>query len=106
MYRLQSKMERACMRVLIVGSGSREHALAWKLSQSPFLEKLFIAPGNPGTAQLGQNIPVDAGAVNLLIDVAQREQIDLAIVMPARLLAAGLADALVAAGIPVFGATA
>lgn len=91
------------MNVLLVGSGSREHALAWKLAQSPLLGQLFIAPGNPGTAQLGHNVPVDAEAIPLLVDVARRQRVGLVVVGPEAPLAAGLADACTAAGIPVFG---
>ncbi len=94
------------MKVLLVGSGGREHALAWKLAQSPLLTQLLIAPGNPGTALLGRNIPVDSSATALLVDVARRERVDLVVVGPEAPLAAGLADACLAAGIPVFGPTA
>jgi phosphoribosylamine--glycine ligase len=94
------------MKVLIVGSGGREHALAWKLAQSPLLSQVLIAPGNPGTALLGRNVPIDAGALDLLVDVARREQVGLVVVGPEAPLAAGLADRLAAAGIPVFGPSA
>ena len=94
------------MRILLVGSGGREHALAWKLAQSPMLDTLFVAPGNPGTAQIGHDIPVNADAVALLVDVARHERIELVVVGPEAPLAAGLADACAAAGIPVFGPSA
>jgi phosphoribosylamine--glycine ligase len=80
--------------------------LAWKIAQSPLLEALFIAPGNPGTAMLGHNVPVGVDAIMLLVDVARRERIDLVVVGPEAPLAAGLADVCHAAGIRVFGPTA
>lgn len=91
------------MNVLLVGSGGREHALAWKLRQSPRLTELFIAPGNPGTAELGRNLPVKTGGVGELVALAIREQADLVVVGPEAPLAAGLADALIRAGIACFG---
>ena len=94
------------MNVLLIGSGGREHALAWKLAQSPLLDTLFIAPGNPGTAQIGRNVPIDALDIPMVIEVAQRERIGLVVVGPEAPLAAGLADACLRAGIPVFGPTA
>jgi phosphoribosylamine--glycine ligase len=94
------------MNVLLIGSGGREHALAWKLAQSPLLDTLFIAPGNPGTAQIGRNVPIDALNIPMVIEVAQRERIGLVVVGPEAPLAAGLADACLRAGIPVFGPTA
>lgn len=94
------------MNVLLVGSGGREHALAWKLAQSPLLDQLFIAPGNPGTGLVGRNIPVPAESTPLLIDVARRERCGLVVVGPEAPLAAGLVDACREAGLPVFGPTA
>jgi phosphoribosylamine--glycine ligase len=94
------------MNVLLIGSGGREHALAWKLAQSPLLDTLFITPGNPGTAQIGRNVPIDALNIPMVIEVAQRERIGLVVVGPEAPLAAGLADACLRAGIPVFGPTA
>ena len=91
------------MNVLLVGSGGREHALAWKLAQSPNLERLLIAPGNPGTSRHGENVPVDAANIDLLLDIARREQIHLVIVGPEAPLALGLVDACQAAGIAAFG---
>ena len=94
------------MNVLLIGSGGREHALAWKLAQSPLLDTLFIAQGNPGTAQIGRNVPIDALNIPMVIEVAQHERIGLVVVGPEAPLAAGLADACLRAGIPVFGPTA
>lgn len=94
------------MRVLLVGNGGREHALAWRLAQSTQLGSLLIAPGNPGTAALGQNVAVAADDVAGLSALAQRERIDLVVVGPEVALAAGIADALANLGIACFGPTA
>jgi phosphoribosylamine--glycine ligase len=92
------------LRVLVIGSGGREHAIAWKAAQSPRLGKLFSLPGNPGTAQLGENVagisPDDQPAIR---DFCIEQHIDLVIIGPETFLAAGLADDLTAAGIKVFG---
>lgn len=91
------------MNVLVLGSGGREHALCHALQRSPDLDKLFILPGNAGTARLGQNIPGDASDIKLALEVARRENIGLAIVGPEDPLAAGIVDAFEAAGLRVFG---
>ena len=91
------------MRVLLVGSGGREHALAWKLVQSPLLTELHAAPGNPGIAALGQCHPVRADDLEAVLDLARALQIDLVVVGPEVPLVAGLADLLRSVGIPVFG---
>lgn len=93
------------MKILLVGSGGREHALAWKLSQSSRLDRLFIAPGNAGTAALGTNVSLGVEDIPGLVEFTQREKIDLVIVGPEAPLARGLADALQAAGVLVFGPT-
>ena len=89
------------MRVLIVGSGGREHALAWKAAQSPRLTELFVAPGNAGTASY--NIAIGGDETSRLVEFATQRQIDLVIIGPEVPLAAGLADALRIAGIKAFG---
>jgi len=89
------------MRVLIVGSGGREHALAWKVLQSPRLTELFVAPGNAGTASY--NVAIAAEETARLVAFAVQRQVDLVIVGPEGPLAAGLADALRDVGIRVFG---
>ncbi|MCS6940495.1 MAG: phosphoribosylamine--glycine ligase [Roseiflexus sp.] len=94
------------MNVLLIGAGGREHALAWKLAQSPLIDALFIAPGNPGTAQVGRNLPVEVLDIPRLVEVAQQERVNLVVVGPEAPLAAGLADACLEAGIAVFGPTA
>jgi phosphoribosylamine--glycine ligase len=90
--------------VLVIGSGAREHALAWKLAQSPQVGRILSAPGNAGTALLGANYPaIAATSVNELTALAASERVDLAVIGPEAALAAGVADALRAAGIAVFG---
>jgi len=91
------------VRVLLVGSGGREHALAWKLVQSPLLTELHAAPGNPGIAALGQCHPVRADDVEAVLGLARALQIDLVVVGPEVPLVAGLADVLRSMGVPVFG---
>ena len=91
------------MRVLLIGSGGREHALAWKLKQSPLLETLFIAPGNPGTAQCGTNVVLDITRPTDVIAFCRDERIGFVVVGPEAPLVAGLVDDLAAAGIKAFG---
>jgi len=91
------------MKILIVGSGGREHALAWKVKQSPRLSQLYVAPGNAGTAQIAENVPIQAEDVPALVAFAREKNIDLVIIGPESALAAGLADALHATGCKVFG---
>jgi len=94
------------MRVLIVGSGGREHALAWAIAASPLLTKLFVAPGNPGTAALGENVPIGVLDIPALVEFARAHSIDLVVPGPEAPLVAGLADALAEAGIRCCGPTA
>jgi len=94
------------MNVLLIGSGGREHALAWKLVQSPLLDRLLIAPGSPGTAELGHNVPVSIDSHALLLDIARREHVGLVVIGPEAPLAAGLTDLLTDAGFLVFGPSA
>ena len=91
------------MNVLLIGSGGREHALAWKLAQSKNLSRLYIAPGNPGTAQCGENIPVSPDNISELLDFSRKNDIGLVVVGPEDPLAAGLVDKFEAAGIKAFG---
>ena len=93
------------MRVLVVGSGGREHAFVWALSQSPQIEQLFCAPGNAGTASLAVNLPIGSERIDALAAAAVRERIDLAVIGPEAPLAAGLVDALRERDIRVFGPT-
>jgi len=94
------------MNVLLIGSGGREHALAWKLCQSKNLKKLYIAPGNAGTAKCGENVPIEATDIDKLVQFAGEKNADLAIVGPEAPLAAGAVDAFEAAGIKAFGPSA
>ncbi len=80
------------MKVLVVGSGGREHAIAWKIKQNSQLEQLYCAPGNAGTAQLAQNVPIDAEDIGGLADFVVSEQIDLTVVGPEAPLVAGMVD--------------
>ncbi len=91
------------MRVLLIGSGGREHAIAWKLAQSKNLSKLYIAPGNPGTAECGENVAIKSDDIKDLVKFAKEKKIELAIVGPEDPLAAGIVDVLEAAGIKAFG---
>lgn len=91
--------------VLIIGSGGREHALADRISRSPHLGRLFVLPGNSGTAHLATNVPGEASDVALALEVARRELIDLTIVGPEDPLAAGIVDAFQSAGLRIFGPT-
>jgi phosphoribosylamine--glycine ligase len=93
------------MRVLIVGGGGREHALAWKVRQSPRCSALFCAPGNAGTAALGENLPVAALDFPGLVAAARAVRVDLVIVGPDDPLALGLVDALTEAGLTAYGPT-
>src|SRR5499427_5547676 len=91
------------MRVLVLGSGGREHALAWKLAQSPKLSALICGPGNPGTAALAENRPVAPDRPEEVVALARDVRPDLVVVGPEAPLVAGVADALRAAGFAVFG---
>jgi phosphoribosylamine---glycine ligase len=93
-------------RVLIVGSGGREHALAWKLRQSPDVSELLVAPGNPGTESIARNVPVSATDIGGLVDLVEERDIDLTVVGPEAPLALGLADALRGHGRRVVGPNA
>ncbi len=91
------------MNILIVGSGGREHALAWKLRQSSLVDRLYVAPGNAGTAEVAENLPVGAEDVEGLLAAAQERRIGLTVVGPEAPLAAGIVDRFEAAGLAVFG---
>ena len=91
------------MNVLVLGSGGREHALAWAIAKSPRLDSLFVAPGNGGTATIAKNVPLDMNDADAVIGFARGENIDLVVIGPEAPLVAGVADAIRAAGIAVFG---
>jgi phosphoribosylamine---glycine ligase len=91
------------LSILLVGSGGREHALAWKLAQSPLAEAIYIAPGNAGTAQCGSNVAIGAEDITGLLAFARERAIGLTVVGPEGPLAEGIVDAFQAAGLRVFG---
>jgi phosphoribosylamine---glycine ligase len=91
------------MKLLVIGKGGREHALVWKLAQSPRAERVFCAPGNAGTAEDGVNVPIDVNDVDYLIRFAKKEDIGLTVVGPEDPLASGLVDAFQKAGLRIFG---
>ncbi|WP_312214452.1 phosphoribosylamine--glycine ligase [Pseudescherichia sp.] len=95
------------MKVLVIGNGGREHALAWKAAQSPLVSTVFVAPGNAGTAlePTLQNVAVSATDIAGLLSFAQNEKIDLTIVGPEAPLVIGVVDAFQAAGLKIFGPT-
>ncbi len=94
------------MRILVVGSGGREHALAWALAASPLLTKLWVAPGNPGTALVAENVGIAALHTERLVQFARENAVDLVVPGPEGPLVAGLADAMAQAGIRCIGPTA
>jgi phosphoribosylamine--glycine ligase len=91
------------MNILLVGAGGREHALAWKLAQSPALDTLFAAPGNPGIAQVATIPALDVADHRAVIDFVRRQHIGLVVIGPEQPLVDGLADNIRAIGVPVFG---
>ena len=91
------------MKVLVVGSGGREHALAWKLAQSEKVDKVYGAPGNPGIAQIGECVDIAPTDVKALADFAQKEGIDLTVVGPEAPLVAGIVDEFEKRGLKIFG---
>jgi phosphoribosylamine--glycine ligase len=94
------------MNILLLGSGGREDALAWRLRQSPSCDKLLAAPGNPGIARWAECVAIDPCDPGPLVELARRERIDLVVIGPEAPLVAGVADALRAAGFAVFGPSA
>ena len=94
------------MNILLVGSGGREHALAWSFSASPLLTKLYCAPGNAGIAQVAECVPIDMMALDRLVAFAEERHIDFAVIGPEAPLSAGLADRFEAAGIKALGPSA
>jgi len=91
------------MKVLIVGSGGREHAIAWKVSKSPKLTKLFVAPGNAATEEIAENVEIKVSEISRLVQWTRDNKIDFVIVGPEEPLSLGLADELKKAGVVVFG---
>jgi phosphoribosylamine--glycine ligase len=93
------------MKVLVVGNGGREHAITWKLAQSPKIKELYTAPGNAGTARIAQNLDIAANDIKSLAKAAQQKNIDLVVVGPEVPLSEGIVDHLESLGIPAFGAS-
>ncbi len=96
------------MKVLVIGGGGREHALAWKAAQSPLAKSVYVAPGNAGTALESSLINVDIGTEDIpaLLDFAAKQSIDLTIVGPEAPLVDGIVDEFEKAGLTIFGPTA
>ncbi len=91
------------MQVLVVGSGGREHALAWKLARSEKVDKIFVAPGNAGTAMAGENVPIAADDRSGLLEFARDRGVDLTVVGPEAPLVSGIVDMFNAEGQRIFG---
>lgn len=91
------------MKILVVGSGGREHAIVWKLAQSPLIEKIYCAPGNGGITNYAQCVPIKANDINGVVKFSKEKEIDMVVVAPDDPLVAGMVDALEEAGIRAFG---
>ena len=91
------------MKILVVGGGGREHALCWALRRSPFVDELFCAPGNPGIAEVADCLPVAAGDIVEIADLAEKLKMDLTVVGPELPLALGIADEFAKRDLPIFG---
>lgn len=91
------------MKVLVIGSGGREHALVWKIAQSPLVDKIYCAPGNAGAAQLAENVPIKAEDIQKLKDFALKNKIDLTVVGPEGPLVAGIVNIFEKDGLRIFG---
>ena len=91
------------MKVLVIGSGGREHALAWKLKQSSGVDRIFCAPGNAGTAQLAENVAISVSDLPAVVRFAKENRVDLTVVGPDDPLAAGIVDLFLAEGLRIFG---
>jgi phosphoribosylamine--glycine ligase len=93
------------MRILVIGSGGREHALVWKIAQSKLCDKLFCAPGNGGISKIAECIDIKADDVSGLLEFARKEKIDLTVVGPEKALSLGIVDEFTKAGLKIFGPT-
>ncbi len=80
------------MKILVIGGGGREHALVWKIAQSPLVTKIYCAPGNPGTAALAENLPIAVDQLDKLLAFAYENKIDLTVVGPEQPLSLGIVD--------------
>ena len=92
------------MNILVIGSGGREHALVWKIAQSPLVRKIYCAPGNPGIELLAENVALKVDDLPGLLAFAKRKEIDLTVVGPELPLSLGLVDLFEEHGMKVFGA--
>src|SRR5215467_12406998 len=93
------------MRILVIGSGGREHALTWKLRQSPHADRIFCAPGNAGTGEIAENVAIPATDLISLVRFAKKNRVDLTVVGPDDPLAAGIVDLFTAEKLRAFGPT-
>src|SRR5437868_12990240 len=93
------------MKILVIGSGGREHALAWKVKQSSGIDRIFCAPGNAGTEELGENVAIKAGDLPGLARFAKENRVELTVVGPDDSLAAGIVDLFESEGLRIFGPT-
>ncbi|MBT1072560.1 phosphoribosylamine--glycine ligase [Pelotalea chapellei] len=91
------------MKILVIGGGGREHALVWKIAQSPLVEKLYCAPGNPGTAELAENLPLQVDELDKLLEFALKNDIALTVVGPEQPLSLGIVDLFESNGLKIFG---
>lgn len=91
------------MKVLVIGSGGREHALVWKIAQSPLVEKIYCAPGNGGIEDIAECLDIAADDINALLNFAIRGKIDITVVGPEAPLAAGIVDLFENKGLKIFG---
>src|SRR6185369_12608856 len=91
------------MKVLVIGGGGREHALVWKIAQSPLVKKIYCAPGNPGTAQLAENVAIGVDQLDKLLAFAYENKIDLTVVGPEQPLSLGIVDLFEVHGLKIFG---
>lgn len=94
------------MRVLVIGGGGREHALVWKISQSPKVTDIYCAPGNAGTAEIAKNVPIAADQIDQLLEFAEKNEIGLTVVGPEQPLVMGIVDQFQEKGLRIFGPTA
>jgi phosphoribosylamine--glycine ligase len=91
------------MKILVIGSGAREHALVWKIAQSPEATKIYVAPGNAGTSSIAHNLKISLSDIDILASLAEKESIDLTVVGPEAPLAAGIVDLFERKGLPIIG---
>jgi phosphoribosylamine--glycine ligase len=91
------------MRILVIGSGGREHALTWKLRQSPHSDRIFCAPGNAGTGEIAENVAISVSDLIALVSFAKENRVDLTVVGPDDPLAAGIVDLFTSEKLRAFG---